>query len=311
MNLIDKTVPVFFASDDAYAPFLGVAIRSLLASADPKRFYRIHILTEGLTAENTAKLLAEQTDNAVITFDDVKDRVAAIAADLHMRDYYSAATYYRIFIGDLYPEYHKALYLDSDLVFVGDVCQLYDTDLGDAIVGAIRDDVVAMEQVFGDYVATVVGVPADRYFNAGVLLLNLERYRALSLETRFLELLRRRRFTVAQDQDYLNCLCYGQVYFFDSSWNHSAVKGALNDGNRPNIVHYKMDWKPWHSDGILFEELFWAHADASAFADDIRAIRAAYTDGERRRDAMARERLVETARRETVEILTGKEAVPV
>jgi lipopolysaccharide biosynthesis glycosyltransferase len=130
------------------------------------------------------------------------------------------------------------------------------------------------------------------------------------MEQRFVSLLKERRFTVAQDQDYLNLLCRGLVHFFDSAWNHTAVRGALNDGKPPKIVHYKMDWKPWHADGVLFEELFWHYADASAFAEEIRAVKAAYTDGQRERDRLARERLAETAYRET-EALLYETALPI
>ena len=299
-RIYKDTVPVFFAVDDNYAPLLGVAIRSLLANADEGFFYRIHVLTAGLTADNEKRILSEVTENAKLTFDDVSGEVAKIAADLHMRDYYSAATYYRIFIGRLYPQYDRALYLDCDAIFAGDVAKMYNQDIGGALVGAVREDVMAMEKVFGDYARVVVGVPAKKYFNAGMLLLNLKKYRALEIEKRFVSLMRERKFTVAQDQDYLNVLCKGMVYYFDPAWNHTAVKGALNDGNPPLIVHYKMDWKPWHHDGVLFEELFWQYANASSFADVLHAIKDAYTPEEQARDVAARERLIEIARAETV-----------
>ena len=104
-----EIIPVFFAVDDRYAPFLGVALRSMLAHADPRCFYRIHVLTTGLTADNQAKLRAELTKNAAISFDDVSEAMARVCASLPMRDYYSAATYYRIFIGSLFSQYDRAL----------------------------------------------------------------------------------------------------------------------------------------------------------------------------------------------------------
>ena len=299
-------IPIFFAVDDNYAPYLGVALRSLLANADPQYFYRIHVLTTGLQTENMSKLLAEQRENSRISFDDISEQVDRIASELHMRDYYSAATYYRIFIGGIYPEYDRVLYLDSDLVFVGDIAKMYNTDIGDNLLGAVREDVMAMEKVFGDYADIVVGVPSEKYFNAGILLIDLDRYRALGMEERFVSLLRRRKFTVAQDQDYLNLLCRDMVYYFDSSWNHTSVRGALNDGRRPNIVHYKMDWKPWHYDGVLFEELFWEYADACAFADDLREIKRKYSPLEKLRDKKARQRLVRTAREETIAAISAE-----
>ena len=299
-----QMIPIFFAVDDNYAPFLGVALRSMLSNADPTCFYRIHILTEGLSNSNVERILAEQTENSRITFDDISEAVARIAADIHVRDYYSAATYYRVFIGNIYTEYDRVLYLDSDIVFKGDVAKMYDTNIGDKLIGAVREDVMAMEKVFGDYAEVVVGVPVEKYFNAGILLIDLKKYRELGMEERFIELLRRRRFTVAQDQDYLNLLCLGMVHYFDSSWNHTSVKGALNDGREPNIVHYKMDWKPWHYDGVLFEELFWEYADATAFSEELHAMKERYSIGEKMRDRAARERLAATAYRETIAYLS-------
>ena len=166
---------------------------------------------------------------------------------------------------------------------------------------------MAMEDVFGRYADVVVGVPREKYFNAGILLIDLDRYRALGMEERFIDLLRQRKFTVAQDQDYLNLLCRDMVYFFDPSWNHTSVRGALNDGRTPNIVHYKMDWKPWHYDGVLFEALFWEYADACAFAEDIREIKRNYSQREKLRDKLARERLARTAELETLAMLAETE----
>ena len=96
------------------------------------------------------------------------------------------------------------------------------------------------------------------------------------------------------------------VYYFDPSWNHTSVRGALNDGRTPNIVHYKMDWKPWHYDGVLFEELFWEYADACAFADDLREIKRKYSPLEKLRDKKARQRLVRTAREETIATISAE-----
>lgn len=305
MKLVyEKTIPVFFAVDDCYAPFLGVALRSMLANADRRCFYRIHVLTTGLTQENIEKLRREETVNSRITFDDISRELSCIAADLHMRDYYSAATYYRMFIGSIYREYDRVLYFDSDLVFSGDIAKMYQADIGRCLVGAVSDDVVMMEPVFGDYVETVLGVPRERYVNAGVLLIDLARYRAKRIEEHFFSLLRRRKFTVAQDQDYLNVLAKNAVYYFDAAWNRSA--SPCNAGCAANIVHYKMNWKPWHYDGVAFEELFWRYADETAFAADIRAMKQGYTLADKLRDQIAGERLVLTARKEIETALAAR-----
>ena len=292
----ENEIPVFFAVDDRYAPFLCVALRSMLANADRRYFYRIHVLTTSLSEESKQRLRCEETENAHISFDDISREVARISHHLHMRDYYSAATYYRIFIGSMYPQYDRVLYFDSDLVFCGDIAKMYHTDIGPCLIGAVADDVLPMEPVFGDYVEAVLGVPRERYFNAGILLIDLARYRATRMEERFISLLRRRRFTVAQDQDYLNVLAKNAVYYFDGAWNRSAA--PCHEGQKAHIIHYKMNWKPWHHDGVSFKQIFWQYADACAFAEDIRTIKQNYTPGDRLRDMRAGEQLVLTAKRE-------------
>ena len=54
-----RIIPVFFACDNNYVPFLAVAIKSMLDNASKDNFYNVHILTDGLLEENINKLKAE------------------------------------------------------------------------------------------------------------------------------------------------------------------------------------------------------------------------------------------------------------
>ena len=81
-----EILPIFFATDDAYTPALGVAIESLLTNADPDRRLRIHILTCGLSAENTAALRKTVGGRAELRFVNMKKRIAPLAEKLVLRD---------------------------------------------------------------------------------------------------------------------------------------------------------------------------------------------------------------------------------
>ena len=52
-------VPIFFATDDNYVPFLAVSIKSLLDNASKDYFYNIHILTDGINEENRKNLTVQ------------------------------------------------------------------------------------------------------------------------------------------------------------------------------------------------------------------------------------------------------------
>ena len=92
-------------------------------------------------------------------------------------------TYFRLFIASLYPQYNKAIYLDSDIVVLHDVAELFNIDIGNNLVGAVPDDIIQKNEVFQEYVEKVVGVSSYKnYFNAGVLVMNLEELRNFHFE---------------------------------------------------------------------------------------------------------------------------------
>ena len=161
-----KEIPIFFAVDDGYCPFLAVAIQSLIDNASAEYTYLIKILNTDISEENKRKIGKYERENVDIEFVDLNYYIQKVKDKLYTRDYYSKTTYFRLFLPNLYPQYDKVLYLDSDIVILDDIAKLYNTDMGDNLVAAAPDDVIQTMPVFQDYVEKVVGV-ADfrRYFN--------------------------------------------------------------------------------------------------------------------------------------------------
>ena len=52
----------------------------------------------------------------------------------------------------------------------------------------------------------------------------------------------------------------------------------------PKIIHYNLAQKPWHYEGIRYEEYFWKYAQQSAFYADILAKKKGFTQEMRLRD---------------------------
>ncbi len=141
-----------------------------------------------------------------------------------------------MFLPELYPQYDKILYLDSDITIVGDISELYNTDMGTNLVAAAPDDIIQYNKVFQDYAELVVGVESyTKYFNAGVLLMNLDQLRKFKFQEKFIYLLTTVRFSVAQDQDYLNRLCKGRVTLVDRQWDCMPLVNATTKKRRYKI----------------------------------------------------------------------------
>lgn len=300
MNNDREIIPVFFAVDDGYVPFLAVAMQSLIDNSSEEYRYEIKILFTEITEDNKKKILKSYTrENIEIEFVNLTEKLAEITEKLYTRDYYSKTTYYRLFLPELYPEYDKVLYLDSDMVILSNVAELYKIDIGNNLLGAVPDGVVQSSDIFQDYVEKVVGVSDyNNYFNAGALLLNLEELRKFDFLDKFLYLLENIKFKVAQDQDYLNRLCKGRTVMLDSKWN--VMPGGIAEVGRAdlNIIHYNLSYKPWHYDNIMYQDYFWEYATKTKYYDEIMEIKNNYTDEQRNNDLLAGENLVMMAKNE-------------
>ena len=289
-----KEIPIFFTVDDKYAPFLGVAMQSLVDNASDENMYIINIMTTAMNEENRAKINKYERENVKILYHDVTDLANNIKDKLYTRDYYSISTYFRLFIPNMFKQYDKALYLDSDIVILDDIANLYNIDIGNNYVGAAPDDVIATEQIFRDYAEKVVGCSSYKtYFNAGILIMNLKEMRDNDFENKFLHLLDTVKYYVAQDQDYLNRFCKGRVKIISTDWDRMPVNpDKVNDRDTLKLVHFNLAFKPWHFDNIPYQEYFWEYANKTDYIDQINEIKNNFSEEDKIRGDESHKKLV-------------------
>ena len=291
-------IPIFFACDNGFVKYTMVSLKSLMMNADRDRQYNIHILNTGIDDDKKQVVLDMADDVFHIYFNDVTEYLKELEKRLPLRDYYSYTTYYRLFIPELYPEYDKAVYIDSDTVCLSDIAELYNTDMGDNLIAGIPDGVIQAIDIFKDYVERVVGVADyNNYFNAGVIVMNLKELRDYKFEEKFIYMLEKIKFEVAQDQDYLNRLCKGRVKILDYSWNRMPVMGKTEE--KINLIHYNLGAKPWYFDNVVYQEYFWEYAKKTEFYNEIKELGTKYTDEDKERDDSNSLKLMELAKKET------------
>lgn len=294
-----QVIPIFFAVDDGYIPFLAVSIQSLADHASDENQYVIKVLYTNISEENQKKISKYERENISIEFVDLNYYIEKIKDKLYTRDYYSKTTYFRLFIPNLYPQYNKVLYLDSDITILSDVADLYNIDMGDNLIAAAPDDVIQTIEVFQDYAEKVVGVADYRnYFNAGIIVMNLDELRKFDFQEKFLYLLSTVKFSVAQDQDYLNRLCKGRVKLFSNTWNRMPIGGDVVDRDDLHLIHYNLAFKPWHFENILYKEYFWECAKKTEYFDQILKIQSEYTEEDKFKDRESDKKLRELAQKE-------------
>lgn len=292
----NANIPIFFSADDNYMPLLEVAVKSIKDNSSDNHVYDLYILNTGLKDCNKELLRGYEKKNIRFYFTDVSSEIDSINNEdnLRLRDYYSKTIYYRLFIPKLFPEIKKAIYLDADVVLVEDIANLYDIDLSDNMVGAVMDEVVANEQSFRDYSRVSLGLrDYTRYFNSGVLLMNLEELRKVELEKTFFFVFNQYDFkTIAPDQDFLNVICKDKVLYLDAGWDKMPIENPEFNEKDLHLIHYNMFEKPCYYNNILYEEYFWKCAKDTSAYNKLIERRDNYSDEEMKNDQLGRVNLI-------------------
>ena len=295
----DKRIHIFYACDDAFLKFTAVSLCSMMKNASRARKYHVHVLHTNIEPKTQNQLLAMADDCFKISFDNVGAYLESLCRKLPLRDYYSNTTYYRMFIADMFPEIEKAIYIDSDTVVQGDISELYDVDISDYDLAACHEQAMVQEDVFGTYAEKCLGIDRNRFFNAGVLLINTVSFRKNNILGRFVKLLSVYNCRVTQDEDYLNILCSDRVLFLPQSWNSEVFGQMLDSAENCKIIHYIMVSKPWHYADCRLGDIFWHYAEQTESYAEIREILDSYTDGQREKDRASAQRLIELAASES------------
>lgn len=285
-------VPVVFAADGNYVPMVTTTIYSMLSNASTDRFYDITIMARGISwdQQQTMRRFIGAFPNAHLRFYDVTRLVASYNLTTN-NPHIGAETYYRFLIQDALPFYNKVLYLDSDLIIEGDVAELFDVELGDNLLAAVRDiDYLGnLNMKNGErmsYTYDVLGMddPYD-YFQAGVLLLNTEQLRRTVPAETWLTVSTDEKY-IYNDQDILNEYCEGRVVFLEPDWNVMNdcggrignvfsfapvdVLDAFNDARtHEKVIHYAGFEKPWNTPTCDRREKYWDYARETPFYEDL------------------------------------------
>jgi lipopolysaccharide biosynthesis glycosyltransferase len=246
--------------DAAYARPLAVALRSIQDSLGPGESVRAHVVTSGFDDRTQARVAAglEAVDIEWV------DAGGLELGDLPRIGRFPPIAFARFWVGDVVPPaVSRVVYLDVDLLVRRSVAELARSDLGAAAVGACLDMVTlrcGSPGGLGDCLAR--GIPPDReYLNAGVLVLDMERWRRQGLAGRLIEYVRRGRGPRLRrtDQDVLNACLEDAWSRLDLRWNVNPTVNlercwatsflpvpVLEEALRePWIVHFAGKRKPW------------------------------------------------------------------
>ena len=266
-------VVIVCSADAGYVLPLTVMLASVRAHLPARRHLDIHIIDEDIPEPEKAHLRRSLDLDAVTISWHTADRSRLVGVPLWGR--LPVCVYNKLLVPDVLPEeVHTALWLDSDTLVLGDISPLWDEGTADSTVRAVQDSVVPL-------VSSDMGVaryrelglrPDAKYFNCGVMLMNVRRWRDQRVSDRALAYLKTYARDVAfLEQEGINAVLSDQWEPLDPQWNWSvSVGGAFRQRSidaHVKIAHFSGNLKPWKHDGRNpYYALYYEYIDRTVFA---------------------------------------------
>ncbi len=254
---------IIYASNDTYAQYLGISMLSLLENNQDIEKIVIYILDQNICLENKSKLQGIiKKYNRELVFINIDEFEKMIPFDFNTSGY-NSITLSRLFLCSYLPkQMSRILYLDCDTIVSGSIAELETISFDGNYVAAVPELYMPDEKK-----ALIGHAKNETYFNAGVLLVNMDLWRKSKIENEFIEYYRLMNGRLLyNDQDIINHCCKGKIKKLSHTYNlstnlfyfHRFFVRKLQPAydtissnkyaeilKKPSIIHYMGDERPW------------------------------------------------------------------
>lgn len=262
---------IVYCLDNNYIPYCATTIASVIVNNQMEEI-TFHLFVDDISNVNREALgewIGDYDGKSIkfyeLSAEDFKDFPVGAA-------YVNLTTYFRLVIQDKLPDIDKVLYLDCDTIVNGSLEELWNTDMEDYAVGGVRDRVNDSIRLYNRLRYPM----SDGYVNAGVLLINLKKWREFHVFDRAKEIAKAMPESLKNhDQDIINILFHDnklmlpfrynllEYYLYVEEWlflDRKYYPEIIDACKNPAIIHFCMPQKPWHYECINpFKDLYYKY----------------------------------------------------
>lgn len=245
MITLQKTPVVFAANDDFAAP-LAAALYSLKRSSRSVLDIRILYISGRLGSDNRRKLLFAADDTFCVSFMEIFPHQLPV----HPNPRISMETYLRFLLPEVLGEYDQAVYLDCDTLVFSDLAEIVHLPMTEPVSAVVNDEAEV------GYCDVVLGFKKGEYFNAGIMIMDLNAFRAQDISEKCISYLNTHPDAKYQDEEALNVVLRGHWCRLPLKWNlqwklhelkktENAPDAEKFAFSNEGILHYAGNEKPW------------------------------------------------------------------
>jgi len=266
------------ASDDGYSQHLTVMLCSCLFNFSKENFLQVFVLDGGISHKKKQIM-----KNVFLNYKNAKITFIPINSEKYLRykkhSSLSGASYYRIDLPNILPHLKKIIYLDCDIIVLGDISEIWNTDIKDKVIIAALAGSTLMKNTYNNLFK--VNYEVD-YFNSGVMLLDLQKMRMDNISQQTINFIEENNDKLIDcDQMPLNFSLLNQWEKISSQWNlgsglelsHNYFNTTLSKEDfylakkLPKLLHYTSRFfKPWLYESLgKYKQYYYEYLDKTNY----------------------------------------------
>lgn len=268
-----QIVPIMHCFDDNYVIPASVSFLSMLENANPRYFYKLYVLHTDISEknQNTLNSIVSKFNNADLQFIDMNNKFNDEFDVMKTKAHYSKEILYKLLAPTIFPQYEQIIITDVDVVFCGDIAEIYDEGQFDEYIAGIAYHNVLENFMRNTYEAQFSSEEIRKLLiGAGLLCVNLKKMREDGMEAKCVAYLEQNLHRLKQpEQDVLNLVCYPKIkllperfmvctYLYDMIENNEFFGNEITLGKQDKVwikealskviqLHYAGAQKPWNT----------------------------------------------------------------
>ncbi|MFI3300975.1 MAG: glycosyltransferase family 8 protein [Candidatus Gastranaerophilales bacterium] len=252
----EKHMDIVLISSQYFIRHTLAMIISLLNNSKNNLSYNFYIIEQDISVADKKRVESVLKEKCKIEYIKVSNEVIDRFFNIKVSSHVTNLTYSKVILPDIFPKLDKILFLDSDMIVLNDIEELWNIEFGNSLICAAED-------VGASYIAKRLwgGTSSKRYYNTGVMLIDLKGMRDFDYKNKINTITQEQsdKYLIGE-QDIISDVFNEKISPINIKWNMyhkyhpnfaNFIAAGIKDEiicacKKPSIVHFVGPDKPWH-----------------------------------------------------------------
>jgi len=238
--MYNNKISIVLVCDDYYAILLAAFLKSIELNHKTEEIIDAYIVDDKISSKSKRKIIESlKSDKINLIWIKLTEAIPADVTLPFINNAYPLNILVRLFIPSFIPKsVEKVIYFDVDMIMLDDISNLWNIDIGDAIIGAVSDTIGPNTKTIGNGIENYIELGLDgdeKYFNSGLQVINAKLWTENDITRKSIDVIaNNKKYASLSDQYALNIVLTKRWYELNPKWSCFSV----TDMDKPSLIHY-------------------------------------------------------------------------